>query len=288
MRPVILIAFIAAALCSTACRRAEPTKPDHPRLAGDVELRDVVFHSAALNRDMTYRVILPKTITPGQKLPVVYLLHGNGGGFRDWSNYSDVAGYAAHGLILVMPEGGSSYYVNAVDRPGDRYEDYIIHDLIGDVEATLPAAAGREHRAIAGVSMGGFGAVVLSFRHPELFAFAAGLSPALDVPRRRFSFKRIGQWREHRAIFGPTDGPARRSEDPYVLARNADPKQLPYFFLTCGDREGLLPANSGFAAELRRQHIAFEFHEVAGAGHDWTQWNGRVPEMMQELSEYIH
>ena len=68
---------------------------------------------------------------------MLYLLHGGGGGFRDWSNYSDVAGYAERGLILVMPEGNSSYYTNSADRPQDRYEDYIVHDLIADVEQPI-------------------------------------------------------------------------------------------------------------------------------------------------------
>ena len=64
-------------------------------------MRDVTFHSAALNRDMHYRVILPATIAKGTKLSVVYLLHGGNGSFRDWSNYSDVARFAERGLILV-------------------------------------------------------------------------------------------------------------------------------------------------------------------------------------------
>jgi S-formylglutathione hydrolase FrmB len=124
-------------------------------------MRDVTFHSAALNRDMQYRVILPAILAANEKLPVVYLLHSGGGGFRDWSNYSDVAQFVERGLILVMPEGNSSYFVNALDRPQDRYEDYIVKDLIADVESRFPAAPGSDHRAIAGASMGGFGAVVL-------------------------------------------------------------------------------------------------------------------------------
>lgn len=83
---------------------------------------------------MHYRVLLPEKIAAEQKFPVVYLLHGGGGGFRDWSNYSDVTRYAQQGLILVMPEGNSSYYMNSVDHPQDRYEDYMVHDLIADVE----------------------------------------------------------------------------------------------------------------------------------------------------------
>ena len=75
---------------------------------------------------MQYRVILPEAIATGQKLPVVYLLHGGGGGFRDWSNYSDVAKYAKKGVILVMPQGNFSYYTNSATAPADRYEDYIV------------------------------------------------------------------------------------------------------------------------------------------------------------------
>jgi len=71
-----------------------------------------------------------------------------------------------------MPEGESSYYTNAADPPDDRFEDSIVHDLITDVEAKFPAAAGRANRSIVGLSMGGFGAVKIGLRHPDLFVFA--------------------------------------------------------------------------------------------------------------------
>ena len=154
-------------------------------------MQDVTFHSAALGRDMPYRVILPAAIPVGKKLPVVYLLHGGGGGYRDWSNYSDVAQFAERGLILVMPEGESSYYVNAAARPNDRFEDYIVKDLIADMESRFPIASGRTNRAIAGVSMGGIGAITLALKHPDVFVFAGGISSAIDVPSRPFSIKRI-------------------------------------------------------------------------------------------------
>jgi putative tributyrin esterase len=243
---------------------------------------DVTFHSPALRRDMPYRVLLPIAITANKKLPAVYLLHGGGGGYRDWSNYSDVARFAEKGLILVMPEGNSSYYVNAVDRPADRFEDYITKDLIADVEAKFPAASGRANRAIAGISMGGFGAVVLSLKHPELFAFAGALSPALDVPSRPFSIKRVGQYRQHRAIFGPWGSQTRRDNDPYILARSTDPAAVPYLFLSCGEQEGLFPSNKRFATILQQREFRYEFHSGPG-GHDWNQWNRRLPDLFQSL-----
>lgn len=201
-------------------------------------MRDVTFRSAALNRDMRYRVVLSASIAAGAKLPVVYLLHGGGGNFRDWSNDSDVAAFAERGLILVMPEGDDSYYMNAAERPQDRYEDYIVNDLIADVESKFPVAAGRANRAIVGVSMGGFGAIKLALSHPDLFVFAGGISPAIDVPSRPFSIKRISQWQHHRSIFGPWGSRTRREGDPFVLARSVDPGKVPYLFLTCGDRKG--------------------------------------------------
>jgi putative tributyrin esterase len=272
---------------SVGCTRkeAEPP-PDHPRLTPQVVLRDVTFHSAALNRDMLYRVILPVSVAPGQRLPVVYLLHGGGGGFRDWTNYSDVARFAESGLLLVMPEGGSSYYTNAVDPPQDRYEDYIVSDLIADVESRFPAATGRSNRAIIGVSMGGFGAVKIALRHPELFAFAGGLSSAIDVPRRGFAIKRFHQSRHYSAIFGPSGSQTRRDNDPFVLARSANPDAAPYFFLTCGEQEGLLPSNREFAGLLTQRHFRHEFHTIPG-GHNWEQWNGWLSALFRSLDLHM-
>lgn len=284
--------FAALLLClvfgfSLSCNNMkEEMELDTPRLSSKVRMQDVTFHSAALNRNMRYRVILPKGIAAGQKLPAVYLLHGRGDSFHDWSNNTDVSSFAEHGLILVMPEGNSSYYTNAVEHPQDRYEDYIVNDLILDVENRFPVAADRQSRAIAGVSMGGYGAIKIALRYPKLFAFAGGLSPAVDVPSRPFSIKRPFQWRFHRSIFGPTGSQTRHDNDPFVLARSADPEMTAYFFLVCGDREGLLPANRAFADLLAQLHIRHEFHVVAG-GHNWSQWNRSVSDLFTSLLQHI-
>ena len=288
LRHLLGAIMLSASLGTLSCGKHEqPPPPDRPRLTSGVKMVDVTFHSAALNRNMPYRAIIPATIAANQKLPVLYLLHGGGGGFHDWSNYSDVAGYAERGLILVMPEGNSSYYLNFADHPQDRYEDYIVHDLIADVEGRFPAASARTHRAIAGASMGGFGAVVLALKHPDLFIFAGGLSSALDVPSRPFSIKRVSQYRQHSSIFGPWGSQSRRASDPFVLVHSADPTQAPYLYLTCGDQEGLLPTNRRFAAILQARHFSYEFQTVAG-GHDWNQWNRNVPSLVKKIMDHLH
>jgi S-formylglutathione hydrolase FrmB len=181
-----------------------------------------------------------------------------------------------------MPEGDYSYYTNAAARPQDRYEDYIVNDLSADVKARFPARSDRDGRAIVGVSMGGFGAVKLALQHPRQYAFAAALSPAIDVPRRRFSWKRLNQSRSFLEIFGPEGSDSRRNNDPFVLAQSADPKALPYFYITCGRQEGLLAPNQEFAALFKRRAVGHEFHSVPG-GHEWNQWAAQAPAVFAAL-----
>ncbi len=249
-------------------------------------MRDVVFHSAALGREIQYRVLLPSPVASEQKLPVVYLLHGNGGDFRDWSDYSDLSGFVHANLVLVMPQGDDSYYVNAIEHPANRYEDYIVGDILSNVEAKFRIEKGRANRAIIGVSMGGFGAIKIGLSHPDLFVFVGALSPAIDVTRRQFTVRRIQQSWALRSIFGPWGSEARSRNDPFIIARSEVPANAPYIYLSCGADESLLPANREFAAVLSEQHLPHEFHVVPG-GHDWTQWNQVLPVMLRSLLQRV-
>jgi S-formylglutathione hydrolase FrmB len=249
-------------------------------------MQDVTFYSPALARQMPYRVFLPANLAPTQKLPVVYLLHGGGANFRSWSNDSDVSRYASRGLILVMPEGDESYYMNEVESPGEKYEDYITKDLIADVERRFPARNDRAGRAIVGISMGGFAAVKYAFSHPELFAFVGALSPSIDVPFRRYSFRRLGQWWKFRTIFGLTGSKERAARDPSTLIRTANAKAIPFIYMTAGQQEPLLGPDRQFAALLKRYGINSEFHTESG-GHDWSQWNAQIPGCFESLMQHL-
>jgi S-formylglutathione hydrolase FrmB len=168
---VSLIASVIGWRISTRWRQRSPLA-DHPRLAAGVEMRDITFFSESLHRKMQYRVFAPAR-EGKQRLPVVYLLHGGGDeGLHSWSNDSDVAQFVSRGLLLVMPQGDYSYYVNAVLRAQDRYEDYIMNDLSVDVAQRFVVRDDRAGRAIAGVSMGGFGAVNTRQIPPNLMRLA--------------------------------------------------------------------------------------------------------------------
>jgi putative tributyrin esterase len=196
-------------------------------------------------------------------------------------------GCAAMGVILVMTDGGSSYYMNAVERPQDKYEDDLIRDLIAEVEARFPAKSDRANRAIVGVSMGGFAAVALALRHPDLFVFAGAISPAIDVPERRFAWKRASRWWEFRSIFGPWGSADRDARDPFVLLQSADPRTASYFYLTAGEQEPLLEPIQRFAARLGKRGLAHEFHTKPG-GHDWSEWDQQIPGCFESLALKLH
>jgi len=249
-------------------------------------MQDVTFYSAALGHQMQYRVYLPTNLPSGQLLPVVYLLHGGGDDFRSWSNESAVAEYARDNFILVMPDGDESYYMNEVEAPGKRYKDYITRDLITDVENRFAARRDRDGRALIGISMGGFGAIEYALTEPRLFAFAGALSPPIDVPFRKYSFRRIGQWWKFRTIFGPFGSEERASRDPSKLIFTADPRATPYIYLTAGNQEPLLGPIRRFESLLVRRGFAHDFHTKPG-GHDWGEWNAQIPGCFVSMAQHM-
>ncbi len=105
-------------------------------------------------------------------------------------------------LIVVMPEADLSYYTNAKHERHARWEDAIVLELPRDVEARFPVMKGSEHTGIAGISMGGYGAVKLTLKHPGRYGFTASMSGPMDITRRRASVRRWGQTWRIWTIFG--------------------------------------------------------------------------------------
>jgi len=279
-----VVLVVAAAFAG--CHSRPQATTDHARTFPGVANKDVTFFSSALNQNMQYRVYIPENILLGARLPAVYLLHGCGTTFRDWSNYSDVGAYAADGFVLVMVDGTCSYYMNEALSPKDRYEDYFVRDLIADVESRFPVRPGRESRAIVGVSMGGFAAVKLALTRPDLFAFSGAISPAIDVPGRSFSWRRWSQSMRFRIIFGPSGSDTRVRSDPFVLVKSASPDKTPYLYVTAGDQEPLLPPIRRFTTLLKARNYAYEFHTAPG-GHDWSEWDQQIPGCFASLLGHI-
>lgn len=260
-----------------------------------VRVVDDVVESAALGRRMPYRVLLPAGYDMGmRRYPVLYLLHGLTGAHSDWESRTRLADHLRpFELVVVMPEGQNSWYADAAANPADKFETYIQDDLIADVQKKYRVLATRHGRAIAGLSMGGYGAMKFALKRPDRFVVAGSLSGALGAARPPASpdpartepptpFQRTVQ-ESMEAAFGPPGSPGRTAHDLFALVEKADPARLPYLYLDCGTEDGLLEVNREFTALLRVRKIAYEYHEVPGA-HTWDYWDRQAIQLLHVLA----
>ena len=231
------------------------------------------FHSDALGRTMRYQIVVPSAAATA-RVPVVYLLHGHGGEEGDWFTYSRAAELAnRHNIAVVTPDGANSWYING---GSGRWRDYIVDDLVREVERRWPVKTTREGRAVAGLSMGGYGAMNLALQRPEVFMMAASMSGALDITRANNVFeggRRIDA--EVLAGFGPPDSATRRENDIYRLASEADTSKLPYLYIDCGLDDPWMGVNREFTKVLATRGITHDFHELAG-NHNWRYWDRQI------------
>jgi S-formylglutathione hydrolase FrmB len=245
------------------------------------------FFSAALQRDMPYQVVLPAGYaTSQQRYPVLYLLHGWQGDETNWVKLThvvqDASGYP---LIIITPRAANSWYVNSATHPADRYADYIFTDLIADVDGHYRTIATPRDRAIAGLSMGGYGALLFSLRHPGAFGFVASISGAFGGPSGIEDL--LPQLKPSTdEAFGPAASATRRDNNLDALLASADPTLQPYFFVECGTSDPLLPSNRRLVGELSARKFAYEYHEYPGA-HTWSFWDHSIPMMLEVLSHHL-
>jgi putative tributyrin esterase len=240
--------------------------------------RESTFHSTSLGRDMHYLVLLPHDYENGHRFPVLYLLHGLYGDYKNWDTLTHLENYAKTlPLLIVMPDADNSWYTNSATKPADKFEDYIAKDLISEIDAKYRTVRERRSRAIAGLSMGGYGAVKLSLKYPELFAFTGSLSGAfnaaqnLDDLRPDFRVKLL-------EVFGNAGSRTREQNDIFRLLKTTHDYQ--YFYLGCGTADFFLDTNRDFSTQLSAKKIPYEYHETPG-DHTWEYWDSALAPMLQ-------
>lgn len=229
-----------------------------------------------------YRVIVPH-VQPEQPLPVLYLLHGANSDPRDVTEHSDVVKLSVESqLITVLPEGGYSYYTDAKHKRHSRWEYAITEEIPRDLAARFQVLTGREHTGIAGISMGGYGAVKLALKRPDLYGFVGDLSGSLDITRREASLGRWGQTWRIWTIFGFRRD-SRRGEDVFHLLDRAKERRDMLWFESCGKNDVLFDVNQRFAQQLRKRGADLKSVTTPG-GHDWQDWNAALPELFKLAS----
>jgi putative tributyrin esterase len=325
---------LVLAACSRPPLAAPPVAAAAARALGPPGVvREADFHSAALGVDKHYLVWLPPGYDGARRYPVIYLLHGLSGTERDWIDLGHLD-RAAQELdlhaIVVMPDGDASFYADSA-TPADYdacmrgpkvrffrrdetqatfcvrhadYERYLVEDLIAHVDATYATVAERRGRAIGGLSMGGFGALSIAMRHPELFASAASHSGVVALlyagphpyqPGQARLLEDVSRWGEQvgpigvlvRRIFG-ADLANWRAHDPAALAARLTDGQLA-LYLDCGTEDDFaLESPAAYLHDvLAARGIRHEFALVPGR-HNFALWSERVKRSLAFHARQFH
>jgi S-formylglutathione hydrolase FrmB len=337
MRSAALVAALFAAACGGSSTPVDPPPPrtEAPPTVvpdGPGSVVEASFASAALGVDKRYLVYLPAgydTLT-SRRYPVVYMLHGLGGDETSWIEHGKLADAAAAmklQAIVVMPDGDASFYAKSV-TPADHaqcltkkptfspeadpatycvkhanYEDYIVRDLVAHVDATYRTIATRDARGIGGLSMGGFGALMLAMRHPDVFASAASHSgvdallyagPHPYVAGKAVMTEDVKSWGKEvepigglfRGIFGP-DAANWQAHDPATLAASLNNGALA-LYLDCGTEDGfLLHDGAQYLHDvLTARGVEHEWYLGPGA-HDFQFWAQRIDDSLAFHAKHL-
>lgn len=253
----------------------------------------IKFESKLIGRSLPYIVVLPPDYddSSSTRYPVLYLLHGLGGHYTDWTTRTNVADYAAqYRLIIVTPEGNDSWYIDNPAVATDKYESYILNELIPDVDGRYRTIQSRYGRAIAGLSMGGYGSIKYGLKYPQQFVFVGSMSGALGATR--YTEKdRASNWDAFQKVFGPVDSATRKANDVFELTRGlatARVSSLPYFYFDCGTEDSTLifNANRELSDLFGQKKIAHEYRELPG-DHSWAYWDQQVQEVLKVAAQKL-
>lgn len=277
--------------------------PDHPQYSprGKV-IEGLSMQSKLGGRDINYAVYLPPDYDHSNRhYPVVYLLHGYSDNETAWIQFGEVNATADRAIanreippmIIVMPDAGVSWYINSFDK-GDPFEDIMINEFIPFIDKTYRTRKERAYRAVSGLSMGGYGSLILAIKHPDVFSSCAAFSAAvftdnevLAMPEERYNlfFKTIygadadgnrltDYWHQHSVIH-------------LVQTLPADNIKHIRFYIDNGDDDFLFEGNAMLHIAMRKQNIPHQFRVRDGA-HNWTYWRTHVIEGLKFIGEGFH
>lgn len=259
--------------------------------------------SATLGKEVEYSIYLPSDYeTSNRRYPVLYLLHGYTDDETGWTQFGEANLIADRLLqageippmIIVMPDAGVSWYVNSADGKV-LYEDFFIKEFIPHVDAAYRTRSSKEFRAIAGLSMGGHGSLIMSMKHPELFVAAAPLSAGIITEDEIIAMP-DENWN---TVFGAPYGKDLKGKERLTahmmqnwilkIVENtpADDLKKVQYYIDCGDGDFLIKGNMALHAVLIDKKVPHEFR-VRDGEHNWTYWRTALPDVLKFVGERFH
>jgi len=224
---------------------------------------------------------------PVRDRKVLYLLHGLSDDASAWQRYSSIEIYARqYGLVVVMPSVGRSFYL---DQPnGQRYFTYLVEELPRYLEDVFGLKPRREQKLIAGLSMGGYGAVKAALLYPERYFAAASFSGVLSLAIMDSQSDHPDR-KEFEGLFGNLERLAGSQNDPLAwLQKAADKREfLPRLYASCGLEDDLYPVNVMFREACKKYNVPLEYHEAPGK-HDWYFWDAEIQRFLASLLEPVN
>ncbi len=251
------------------------------------------LYSKALTTEVMVDFIVPQNtekeignLEGGFKdLPVVYLLHGMGGNASVWRRRTAIERYANDRQVaVVMPSTELAWYTNTTY--GMNYWTFIADELPDLVAEFFPQITKkREKTFVAGLSMGGFGALKLGLLRPERFSKVVALSAALAVNGNLDTLLQTGQRAYWEGIFGPLEDLPGSKNDPDTWMNDSSLKvEKPKIFMATGKSDPLLLAGELYAEKLIQKDFPAEFHVGKGA-HEWVFWDEWIQHGLDWLME---
>ncbi|MCL2624545.1 MAG: esterase family protein [Planctomycetaceae bacterium] len=247
------------------------------------------IQSKITGETMRFSVYLPPgydtELKNGRRYPVLYLLHGFRDNHTSWPEHGELRRIAdetirngkAVPMVIIMPHALGGFYGNGTDER-NRYEDYFFTELIPLVEKRFKLRTDKEHRAIAGISMGGQGAFYYAMKYPEMFAACCPMGGAfhfndLAAVQIDLEITDVGNDNDLGLLLQKTSE-RQKMTDPSALVR---------FYFDCGEQDGLIKINRDLDAKMRELDIPHEFRTRPG-GHDWKCWQDALPDVLQVVS----
>ncbi len=294
--------FASAILLAAAAGTALLSAQTPPASFAPGQVREgLALKSAVMGKSIAYAVYLPPGYaTSERRYPVVYLLHGYSDDESGWVQFGEIMEAADRAIaerrippmIIVMPDGGVTWYINDFEGKA-KFDDFFVKEFIPHIDTTFRTRPKKEFRGIAGLSMGGWGALTNALRHRDLFTACVAFSAAVwteeemaKTPADRYD-----------RMFGPLFGPRPEGKpaeaflkvNPLSLAASLPVEEMKKvrFYIDCGDDDFLITGNMALHQTMLERKIPHEFR-VRDGGHTWSYWRTGIIDGLDFIAQSFH